>query len=245
MLNMIRVVQHIWEAIRHENTKRLEPVFDRDQPIRATGDKRTWFTGRPCAPTARSHINFCVSDGTREASDAFTLDHASEVDALVKNDHLGFEVFYVHRGVVRKCRPDSLIRLTSGDMLGLETKGQDTDRDRTKRMFLTEWVAAVSQHGGFGHWACGVSMAPGDIHSILARLLWSGVGHDRRAHDKTLGTVIGTIGPTRLSYSARQRPTNTLRGYAIFPGLEKTLLQPPVDHLSTGADGDQLSIGSG
>ena len=170
-LNMTKVVQHIWEAIRHENTKRLEPVFDRDQPIRATSNMRTWYTGKPCAPTARSHINFCVFDSTWEASDAFVLDHASEVAAWVKNDHLGFEVFYVHRGVVRKYRPDFLVRLTSGDILVLETKGQDTDRDRTKRMFLAEWVEAVNQHGGFGRWAWDVSTTPGDIHGILLRHL--------------------------------------------------------------------------
>ena len=110
-------------------------------------------------------------DSTWEASDAFVLDHASEVAAWVKNDHLGFEVFYVHRGVVRKYRPDFLVRLTSGDILVLETKGQDTVHDRTKRMFLAEWVEAVNQHGGFGRWAWDVSTTPGDIHSILARYL--------------------------------------------------------------------------
>ena len=168
-LEMTKVVQHIWEAIRHENTKRLELVFDRDQPIRATGDMRTWYTVKPCAPTARSHINFCVFDSTWEASDAFVLDRASEVAAWAKNDHLGFEVFYVHRGVVRKYRPDFLVRLTSGETLVLETKGQDTDRDRTKRGFLAQWVKAVNQHGGFGRWASDVSKDPGDIHGILAR----------------------------------------------------------------------------
>ena len=166
-LNMTKVVQHIWEAIRAENTASLEPVFDRDQPIRATGDMRTWFTGRPCAPTTRSHINFSVFDGTWEAADAFVLDHAPEVQAWAKNDHLGFEVFYVHRGVVRKYRPDFLIRLKSGDMLVLETKGQDRDIDRTKRKYLAEWVEAVNAHGGFGHWAWDVSKKPGEIHGIL------------------------------------------------------------------------------
>ena len=87
----------------------------------------------------------------------------------MKNDHLGFEVFYVHRGVVRKYRPDFLIRLTSGDMLVLETKGRDSDRDRTKRRFLAEWVEAVNAHGGFGRWAWDVAMNPGKIHGILAR----------------------------------------------------------------------------
>ena len=168
-LNMNKVVRHIWEAIRHENTERLEPVFDRDRPIRATGDMRIWYTGKPCEPAVRSHINFCVFDSTWEASEAFVLDHASEVAAWVKNDHLGFEVFYVYQGVVRKYRPDFLIRLTSEDMLVLETKGQDTDRDRTKRKFLAEWVEAVNQHGGFGRWSWDVSMTPGDIRDILAR----------------------------------------------------------------------------
>ena len=128
-LNMTKVVQHIWEAIRFENTESLEPVFDRDRPIRSTGDMVTWYTGRPCAHTARSHINFCVHDSTWEASEAFALDHSAEVTAWVKNDHLGFEVFYVHRGVVRKYRPDFLIRLRSGDMLVLETKGQDSEQN--------------------------------------------------------------------------------------------------------------------
>ena len=168
-LNMTRVVQHIWEAIRHENTERLEPVFDRDRPIRGTGDMRTWYTGKPCEPTARSHINFCVFDSTWEATEAFVLDRAPEVAAWVKNDHLGFDVFYVHRGVVRKYRPDFLVRLASGDMLVLETKGQDSEQDRTKRRFLAEWTEAVNAHGGFGRWSWDVSKAPADIRDILAR----------------------------------------------------------------------------
>ena len=168
-LNMTKVVQHVWEGIRFENTERLEPVFDRDRPIRSTGDMATWYTGRPCERAARSHINFCVYDGTWEASEAFVLDRADEVAAWVKNDHLGFEVFYVHRGVVRKYRPDFLIRLTTGDMLVLEVKGQDSDRDQTKRRFLDEWVRAVNAHGGFGRWAWDVSKSPSDIRDILAK----------------------------------------------------------------------------
>ena len=166
-LNMTKVVQHIWEAIRFENAECLEPVFDQDRPIRSTRDMGTWYTGRPCQPTAQSHINFCVLDSGWEASDAFALDHASEVAAWVKNDHLGFEVLYVHRGVVRKFRPDFIIRLRSGDMLVLETKGRDSDRDRTKRRFLDEWIKAVNAHGGFGRWSWAVSKAPGEIQEIL------------------------------------------------------------------------------
>lgn len=168
-LNMTKIVQHIWEAIRFENTEKLEPVFDRDRPIRSTGDMGTWYTGRPCEYAKRSHINFCVYDSTWESSESFELDQNPVVEAWAKNDHLSFEVLYVYRGVVRKYRPDFLIRLKGGEILVLETKGQDSEQDQTKRRFLAEWIHAVNAHGGFGHWSWDVSFNPGDINDILAK----------------------------------------------------------------------------
>ncbi|MBN1505692.1 MAG: DEAD/DEAH box helicase family protein [Sedimentisphaerales bacterium] len=167
-LNMNRVVQHIADAIRPDNVETLEPVFDNDRPIRSTGDMRTWYTGRPCEFTERSHINFCVFDSTWEASEAFQLDRNENVAAWAKNDHLGFEVLYTYRGVIRKYRPDFLIRLANGTFLILETKGQDTEQDRTKRAFLDEWVKAVNAHAGFGAWSWSVSQNPSDLPDLIA-----------------------------------------------------------------------------
>ena len=169
-LNMSRVVQHIWEAVRQDNTERLVPVFDRDHPIRATGEMRTWYTGKPCERTERSHINVCVYDSTWEASDAYVLDSDPSVTAWAKNDHLGFEVLYMYRGVVRKYRPDFLVRLPTGDTLILETKGQDTEQDRVKRRYLDQWVQALNCHAGFGRWRWAVARQPGEIRDILALL---------------------------------------------------------------------------
>ena len=168
-LNMSRVVQHIWEAVRQENTEQSVPVFDCDHPIGSTAGMRTWYTGRPCERTRKSHINVCVYDSTWEASDAFVLDGSDQVVAWAKNDHLGFEVLYVYHGVVRKYRPDFLVRLASGDMLVLETKGQDTEQDRVKRRYLDEWVRAVNAHGGFGPWRWAVAYQPGDIRDTLTQ----------------------------------------------------------------------------
>jgi type III restriction enzyme len=166
-LNMSKVVQHMWESITTENTESLVPVFDTERPIVSTGDMRTWHTGRPREFTKRSHINFCVFDSTWEATEAFELDRNKNVDAWVKNDHLGFEVLYIFKGVVHKHRPDFIIRLKSGGFLVLETKGQDNDQDKTKRAFLDEWVKAVNEHGGFGVWSWAVSMKPGDVVALL------------------------------------------------------------------------------
>lgn len=42
-LSMTKGVRHIWEAIRFENTRKSEPVFDQDRPLRSTGDMVKWF----------------------------------------------------------------------------------------------------------------------------------------------------------------------------------------------------------
>ena len=87
----------------------------------------------------------------------------------MKNDHLGFEVLYIYQGIVKKYRPDFLIRLRSGEFLVLETKGQETEQDKTKRKFLDEWARAVNGQGGLGTWRTAVSRAPADIKDILHR----------------------------------------------------------------------------
>ena len=169
-LNMNRVAQHIAQMITFGNTEKREAVFDTDRPIRSTSDMQTWYTGKPCEHTKRSHINMCVYDSTWEASEAFELDRNSNVESWVKNDHLGYEILYVHRGIIRKYRPDFLIRLKSGSMLVLETKGQIDDQSRTKRDFLKEWTKAVNQHGGFGQWESAMSQHPAEVKGILARI---------------------------------------------------------------------------
>ena len=130
----------------------------------------------------RRHINFCVFDSTWEATDEFELDRNKNVDAWVKNDHLGFEILYVFKGVVHKYRPDFIIRLKTGSFLVLETKVQDTDQGKTKRAFLEEWVKAVNERGGFGTWQWAVSKQPGDVKGILEeislrRSITAGTGH--------------------------------------------------------------------
>ncbi|HEU4371478.1 MAG TPA: DEAD/DEAH box helicase family protein [Methylomirabilota bacterium] len=167
-LSMSRIVRHLWGAIRHENTQALTPVFDGERPLRSTGDMLPWYTGRPWADTARSHVNRCVLDSTWEASEAFALDRHPQVDAWVKNDHLGFEIAYVFDGVVRKYRPDFLVRLKTGTTLVLEVKGLDSPQNQAKRAALHEWIHAVTEHGGFGRWTWGVSKSPSDILDVVA-----------------------------------------------------------------------------
>lgn len=169
ILNMNKIIQHIWAEIRAENTEKLLPVFDRETPIRSTSDMRAWFTSRPCEQLEKSHISHCVYDGGWEATEARFLEKSELVASFAKNDHLGFVILYNYNGVIRKYYPDFLIRLTNGDYLVLEVKGQDSQREQTKREYLKEWVEAVNGQGGFGKWHCGVSFEPPDIERQLMR----------------------------------------------------------------------------
>jgi type III restriction enzyme len=168
-LNMTKIVQHIWEAIRFENALTLEPVFDAERPIRSTGDMLPWYSGKACEHTKRSHINMCVYDSRWEANESLELDRNQNVRAWVKNDHIGFEITYSFKGIIHKFRPDYLVRLTNGKTLILEVKGQDDQQQQTKREFLSEWVRAVNGHGGFGEWTADVSRHPKDLLEILTK----------------------------------------------------------------------------
>jgi len=166
-LNMNKVVQHIWEAIRFENTQTLLPNYDRERPIRSTSDMTPWFTSKPCEYTKKSHINHCVYDSRWEASESWELDRNENVDSWVKNDHLGFEIGYTFQGIYHKYRPDFIIKLRNGKHLVLEVKGQDTQKDKTKREFLDEWIRAVNSQGGFGKWEWAVSKNTKDILGLI------------------------------------------------------------------------------
>ncbi len=171
MMNMNKIVQHLWSFIKLVQTERTVPVFDPGKKVRSTGDMPTWYTSKPCFITKKSHISHCVFDSAWEATESYRLEKNPHVLAWAKNDHLGFEILYVFDGVVRKYTPDFLIRLDSGKTLVLETKGQETRRDKEKRKALAEWIAAVNMLGDFGQWVNDVSYDVADVDGIIQRYI--------------------------------------------------------------------------
>ncbi|GJQ22678.1 type III restriction endonuclease subunit R [Candidatus Brocadia sapporoensis] len=168
MLNMNKVVQHIWNEIRAVNTQALTPVFDKENPIRSTSDIRTWWTSKPNEAFDKTHINFVVVDSKWEYLEAKTINESKVVESFVKNDHLNFVIYYNYQGVVRRFFPDFICKLTNGEYLIIETKGQDNEQNKTKRAYLDEWCRAVNEHGGFGKWGWAVSFDPNDLERLLS-----------------------------------------------------------------------------
>ena len=171
ILNMSKIIQHIWSAIRVDNSEKLAPVFEQEKPIKSTAEMREWFTSKPCEWLQKSHISHCVYDSGWEATEAYFLEKSDLVESFVKNDHLGFVILYHYQGVTKKYYPDFIIRLSNGAYLILETKGRDSEQDKTKRKYLREWVNAVNEHGGFGRWHQQVSFAPSDVKSKLIKCI--------------------------------------------------------------------------
>ena len=166
-LNIDLVVRHVINRVTEQNTERLTPIYDEENPIGATGHMRTWYTTKPCFPTARSHISHMVGDSSWEGHAANILEKRDDIVAYAKNDHLGFQIYYLWAGSRRRYVPDFLIRFASGVTLALEIKGTDSPQNQAKRQALSEWVQAVNVAGGFGQWACDVAFRPDEVHDIL------------------------------------------------------------------------------
>ena len=171
MVNMNKIVQHLWSFIKLDQTERIIPIFDSSKKVRSTADMPTWFTSKPCCITSHSQISHCVYDSAWEATESYKLENNPHVVSWVKNDHLGFEIVYVFDGVVRKYTPDFLVKLDNGKSLVLETKGQETRRDKEKRKALAEWVQAVNNWEDFGVWCNDVSYNIADVDGIIAKHL--------------------------------------------------------------------------
>lgn len=171
-LNIDLIVSHLLRKLREDNTERLEPVFDTEQPIGSTSYMRTWYTTKPCDPTRKSQISHVVIDGTWEkyVADALESDAlADSVLAYAKNDHLGFNVYYLWNGSKRRYIPDYLIRLANGKTLILEVKGEDSPQNKEKRAALDMWVKAVNTKGGFGTFVWDVIFEPAKVYDTIKK----------------------------------------------------------------------------
>ena len=168
-LNIDVVIQHLLRYVREQNTERMEPVFDEEFPIGSTRAMRTWYSTKPCHPTRKSQISHMVADSSWEQYSADLFERSEPVTAFAKNDHLGFQVYYLWNGARRRFIPDFLVRLANGRMLALEIKGEDSEQNRAKRAALDTWVKAVNAKGGFGQWCWDVAFQPAQIQDIVHR----------------------------------------------------------------------------
>src|SRR5690606_15126592 len=139
-----------------------------DMPIGSTRYMRTWYTTKPNVATVKSQISHVVGDSSWEGFAANVFETSNNVVSYVKNDHLGFQIYYMWNGSRRRFLPDFLVRLKNGKTLVLEIKGVDDDQNRAKRAALGAWVQGVNQKGGFGIWTHAAAFTPSQIADLVA-----------------------------------------------------------------------------
>lgn len=147
--------------------ERLQPILNRFAPKGDTGGV-AFVTRKRTFPTEKSEISHVVLDGpdgnTWEKLLAQHCELNRDVAAYVKNDHLGFDIPYVHKGRSHRYVPDFLLRLrpregddivrtliveVSGGQKQAHSPGSVAVKAETAR---NSWCTAVNNHGGFGRW---------------------------------------------------------------------------------------------
>lgn len=69
-------------------------------------------------------------------------------------------------GSSRNSPPDYLIRLTSGKILVIEVKGEETYQSNPKHAAMRQWVDVVNEQEGFGKWEFAVANEPFETSSF-------------------------------------------------------------------------------
>lgn len=168
-LNLDDIAQHLLTFVQQQNVTALTPIFDDENPIGSTGQMRPWYTSKPNAPAVKSHVSHVVGDAAWEQYAANVFEKRDEVVAYAKNDHLGFQIYYLWQGSRRRYLPDFIAKLANGVTLALEIKGVDSEQNKAKRAALAEWVAAVNTAGGFGTWRWDVAFNPAEVDDIVSQ----------------------------------------------------------------------------
>jgi len=132
--------------------ERFLPALDEYQPLGTTDAVNYSSPTDKCVVTAKSHISHAVCDSGLERKISAVLDAHPKVHSWVKNHKLFLEIPYLYFGVSHRYRPDFVVKLTNGQFVLLEGKGEADEKDDAKATAARRWVAAVNTHGGFGYW---------------------------------------------------------------------------------------------
>lgn len=167
-LNMQKIVNHIGHAMKCSSKEAPTLILDPVRPLRSTATSMTWYTTKDTQPINKSQISHIVVDsGWEKVGFEFERDRIQSLISWAKNDHLGFEIYYIYQGQLKTYYPDFIINIESERYLILEVKGQKTDQDKSKWQAANEWVTAVNIDGRFGKWEFKVLDDPKNIFDLV------------------------------------------------------------------------------
>jgi type III restriction enzyme len=167
-LNLQKIINHIGNFIRSSSKEEPKTVLDAVRPERSTATAPTWYTSKPTQPIQKSQISHIVIDSKWEGIGVeFERNRIPGLVSWAKNDHLGFEIYYLWQGQAHTYYPDFIIKFEGDRFIVLEVKGQEKEQDKAKWSATEEWVKAVNANGRFGTWEFKVLKDPKDLYEIV------------------------------------------------------------------------------
>ena len=167
-LNAQKIINHIGHFIRSSSKEAPTLVLDPVRPKRSTATAMTWYTSKPAQPVKKSQISHIVIDsGWEKVGLEFERDRIPGLISWAKNDHLGFEIYYLWQGQTKTYYPDFIIKFEGDRYMIVEIKGQTTEQDKAKWQAAKEWVVAVNASGGFGAWEFKVLDDPKNLFEVV------------------------------------------------------------------------------
>lgn len=167
-LSLQKIINHIGDFIRSSSQESPTIILDPVHPVRSTVTAPVWYTSRPTQPVNKSQISHIVIDSNWEkVGIEFERNRIPGVVSWFKNDHIGFEIYYLWQGQVHTYYPDFIIKFENNRYIILEIKGQQIDKDFAKWKATEDWVKAVNMDGNFGHWEFKVLKDSKDLFEIV------------------------------------------------------------------------------
>ena len=151
IMGMEQIVRKILSIITIQNEDKMMPIYGNPK-YRTTGHAIEWSTSKKRKVFKKTHMNVCVVDSSWEAKYAEELDKNDNVEAWVKNDHIGFAIPYFHNGTFRYYHPDFVARLSHGYYLIIEVKGKKKDEDQSKWNAMNKWIRAINNDNKDEQW---------------------------------------------------------------------------------------------
>jgi len=167
-INLQKITNHIGNFILSSSKETPTAVLDPVRPKRSTATSMSWYTSKPTQPIKKSQISHIVTDSRWEGIGfEFERNRIPGLVAWAKNDHLGFEIFYLWNGQVHTYYPDFIIKFKDDRHLILEVKGQKKEQDNAKWQATKEWVKAVNALSVFGSWEFKVLDDPKNLFEVV------------------------------------------------------------------------------
>lgn len=167
-LNSQKIVNHIGNFIRSSSKESPMIILDPVRPKRSTETAMTWYTSKPTQPVTKSQLSHIVIDsGWEKVGLEFERDRIPGIISWVKNDHLGFEIFYLWQGQTHTYYPDYIIRFPNNRKLILEIKGKTIEKDKAKWQATKEWINAVNADGNYGKWEFKILDDPRNLFEVV------------------------------------------------------------------------------